>query len=303
VEESRKCSLISARRYRLTDRHVLMLQALADHKALTGKHLTDLFFGSVRRCQVHVAYLKRLGLIKETTGLPRPQRGSAPPVYALTAAGARVVDRDGRSLLMRTYRNLVGSDLHLRHTIAVNDFFTKLLTAARSQGGHLEWLGEDACRAYYADVHAHIPQLTPDGAGTLRLGSVETRFFLELDRGTERQGWLRQKYRRYLLHLAGRVGAEALHVLFVVPDGRRERLLHKVGQAALRGAASPHPGFWTATQNGLRLEGSLGAAWARVSGWSGKRARLSEIGRPGPPLPSLSLPVFDSTTDFGLKAA
>ena len=280
-----------------------MLQALANHKALTRKHLTDLFFGSVRRCQVHVAYLKRLGLIRETTGLPRPERGSAPPVYALTGAGARVVDRDGRSLLMRTYRNLVGSDLHLRHTVAVNDFFTQLLTAARSQGGHLEWLGEDACRAYYADVHAHIPQLTPDGAGTLRLGSVETRFFLELDRGTERQGWLRQKYRRYLLHLAGRVGAEALHVLFVVPDGRRERLIHKVGQAALRGAASPQPGFWTATQNGLRLEGSLGAIWARVSGGSGKRARLSGIGRPGPPPPSLSLAVFDSTTDVSLKVA
>jgi hypothetical protein len=279
-----------------------MLQALADHKALTRKHLTDLFFGSVRRCQVHVAYLKRLGLIKETTGLPRPQRGSAPPVYALTAAGARVVDRDGRSLLMRTYRNLVGSDLHLRHTVAVNDFFTTLLMAARSQGGHLEWLGEDACRAYYADVHAHVPQLTPDGAGTLRLGSVETRFFLELDRGTERQGWLRQKYRRYLLHLAGRVGAEALHVLFVVPDGRRERLIHKVGQAALRGAVSPHPDFWTATQHDLGAVGSLGAVWARVPGGWGTRSSMTEIGRRGPP-PSLSLPAFDSATEVSLKAA
>ena len=158
VEDSRKCSVIPARRYRLTDRHVLMLQALAGHKALTRKHLTDLFFGSVRRCQVHVAYLKRLGLIKATTGLPRPQRGSAPPVYALTAAGARVVNRDGRSLLMRTYRHLVGSDLHLRHTVAVNDFFTQLLTAARSQGGHLEWLGEDACRAYGSRVIPRRPR-------------------------------------------------------------------------------------------------------------------------------------------------
>ncbi len=302
MEESRKCSLISARRYRLTERHVLMLQALADHKALTRKHLTDLFFGSVRRCQVHVAYLKRLGLIKETTGLPRPQHGSAPPVYALTWAGARVVDRDGRSLLMRTYRSFVGSDLHLRHTVAVNDFFTNLLTAARSQGGHLEWLGEDACRAYYADVHARLPQLTPDGAGTLRLGSIETRFFLELDRGTERQGWLRQKYRRYLLHLAGRVGAEALHVLFVVPDGRRERVIHKVGQAALRGAVSPHPGFWTATQEGLRRDGPLGDVWARVPGKWTARVGLEEIGRHGQPPPSVALPA-DVVADVEAEAA
>jgi hypothetical protein len=279
-----------------------MLQALADHKALTRKHLTDLFFGSVRRCQVHVAYLKRLGLIKETTGLPRPQRGSAPPVYALTGAGAHVVDRDGRSLLMRTFRSFVGSDLHLRHTVAVNDFFTNLLTAARSQGGHLEWLGEDACRAYYADVHARLPQLTPDGAGTLRLASVETRFFLELDRGTERQGWLLQKYRRYLLHLAGRVGAEALHVLFVVPDGRRERVIHKVGHAALRGAVSPHPDFWTATQEGLRLEGPLGSVWARVPGKWSPRVALEEIGGYGQPPPWVALPP-DVVADVEAEAA
>ncbi len=302
MEHSRKCSVISAPRYRLTERHVLMLQALADHKALTRKHLTDLFFGSVRRCQVHVAYLKRLGLIKETTGLPRPQRGSAPPVYALTAAGARVVDRDGRSLLKRAYRSYVGSDLHLRHTVAVNDFFTNLLTAACSQGGHLEWLGEEACRAYYADVHARLPQLTPDGAGTLRLRSIETRFFLELDRGTERQGWLRQKYRRYLLHLAGRVGAEALHVLFVVPDGRRERVIHKVGHAALRGAVSPHPDFWTATQEGLRLEGPLGSVWARVPGKWSPRVGMEEIGRHGQPPPWVAL-APDVVADVEAEAA
>jgi len=185
----------------------------------------------------------------------------------------------------------------------VNDFFTKLLTAARRQGGHLEWLGEAACRAYYADVHARLPQLAPDGAGTLHLRSTETRFFLELDRGTERQGWLREKYRRYLLHFGGRVGADALHVLFVVPDGRRERVMHKVGQVVLRGALRPHPHFWTTTQPHLAALGPLGTAWARVSERGDRRATLAEMGGRGQPPPSLWLPAPAPVTDAGLEAA
>jgi hypothetical protein len=281
VVGARKCSVTHSARLSLTQRHVLMLTTLAQHKAMTGQQLRALFFRSTRKCQLHVAHLKRLGLLHEVAGLPRPERGSAPRVYAVTGAGARIVagasNLPGPALRKRTQR-VGNTDLHLRHTVAVNDFFTRLHTAVQAQGGSLQWLGEAACRAHYADARGQRPTLTPDGAGTLWLGAGETRFFLELDRNTERRAWLLQKYRRYLRHLAGRVGAERLHVLFVLPDRRRERVLHDVGRVALRGTAVPAPGFWTASQEVLAGLGPLGVVWARVPGDGATRVTLPGIG-------------------------
>jgi hypothetical protein len=211
------------------------------------------------------------------------------------------MEHEARNLAKRGAR-VGGSVLHLRHTIAVNDFFVRLHQAAHVNNGSLQWVGEVGCRAHYTDPVSHRPRLTPDGAGTLRVGLAETRFFLELDRGTERQVWLQNKFRRYLRHLGGRVGADLLNVLFVVPDDRRERLIHRIGQAAIRGAAPPCPYFWTATQHGLDALGPLGAVWARVPGGQASRARLSEMGERGQPPPSVSL-FEDTATDIGLKAA
>ncbi len=283
---ARKCSVIDSAARPLTQRQVQMLTTLAQHKAMTGQQLRALFFSSTRKCQLHVAHLKRLGLLHEVGGLPRPERGSAPRVYALTSAGARLAmgaaHLRGPALRKRTQR--VGhTDLHLRHTVAVNDFFTRLHTAVQARGGSLWWLGEAACRAHYADARGQRPKLTPDGAGSLRLGAGETRFFLELDRNTERRAWLHQKYRRYLRHLAGRVGTERLHVLFVVPDTHREGVLHAVGRAAVRGALVPAPRFWTANQDVLAVWGPLGAVWARVPGDGSARKTLPEIGAVGVP--------------------
>jgi hypothetical protein len=292
VVRARKCSVIHSPRLGLTQRHVLMLTTLAQHKAMTVQQLRALFFSSTRKCQLHLAHLKRLGLLHEVAGLPRPERGSAPRVYALTSAGARVAigaaHLRGPALRKRTQR-VGNTDLHLRHTVAVNDFFTRLHTAVQAEGGSLAWLGEAACRAHYADARGQRPKLTPDGAGTLRLGAGETRFFLELDRNTERRAWLLQKYRRYLRHLAGRVGTERLHVLFVVPDTRREGVLQAVGRAAVRGALVPSPRFWTASQEVLAARGPLGAVWARVPGDGAARLTLPAIGAAGVSSPEVPL--------------
>ncbi len=292
VVSARKCCVIHSAPRPLTQRQVQMLTTLAQHKAMTGQQLRALFFSSTRKCQQHVAHLKRLGLLHEVAGLPKPERGSAPRVYALTSAGARLAmgtaHLRGPALRKRTQR--VGhTDLHLRHTVAVNDFFTRLHTAVQAQGSSLHWLGEAACRAHYADARGQRPKLTPDGAGTLSLGAGETRFFLELDRNTERRAWLLQKYRRYLRHLAGRVGAERLHVLFVVPDTHRERVLHAVGRVAVRGALVPAPRFWTASQEQLAARGPLGAVWARVPGDGTARVTLPEIGGVDVAAPEVSL--------------
>jgi len=90
LKQARKCSSLSSLKYRLTQRHIQMLAALAQQRALTRDQLTTLFFGSKRRCQAALAYLKQLGLIRQVIYLPQPLAGSGPRAYILTAEGAKV---------------------------------------------------------------------------------------------------------------------------------------------------------------------------------------------------------------------
>jgi hypothetical protein len=85
------------------------------------------------------------------------------------------------------------------------------------------------------------------------------------------------KFQRYLRHLEGRVGAERLHILFVVPDAAREATVRRVAASAFRWAQRPAPGVWTTTNALLAAHGPLGPVWARVLG-TGERLPLLEIG-------------------------
>ena len=62
LKTARKCSpLFPLKKHRLTERHVQMLAALAQQRALTRDQLRALFFGSTRRCQVALAHMKTTG--------------------------------------------------------------------------------------------------------------------------------------------------------------------------------------------------------------------------------------------------
>ncbi len=76
---ARKCSPLFSLPYRLTQRHVQMLSALARHRALTRDQLTSLFFGSKRRCQAALSQLKQQGLIRYVIYLPQPLAGAGAP--------------------------------------------------------------------------------------------------------------------------------------------------------------------------------------------------------------------------------
>jgi protein involved in plasmid replication-relaxation len=277
-KRARKCSPLLSLKYRLTQRPVQMLAALARQRALTRDQLTGLFFGSKRRCQAALSQLKRLGLVRHVIYLPQPLAGSGPRAYLLTAAGAGVAAQvtgiNRKVLGLRTART-GRSFLHINHTLAINDFYVGLHVAIRQIHGGLVWVDEDGVRSYYS--HNGKPTLTPDGAAEIRAEQKNVRAFIEIDRGTERRLWLRAKFQRYLRHLAGRVGADRFHVLFVVPDATRETTVRQVAAFAFRWAPRPTPGVWTTTNVLLAAHGPLGPVWARVLG-SGERLPLLEIG-------------------------
>ncbi len=274
----RKCSPLSSLKYRLTERQVEMLAALARHRALTRDQLTGLFFGSKRRCQAALSQLKQLGLIRHVIYLPQPLAGAGPRAYLLTAAGADVaahVTGTNRKVLGLRAARTGRSFLHINHTLAINDFYVGLRVAIRQIHGGLRWVDEDGLRSYYS--RNGKPTLTPDGAAEIRVGQKSVRAFIEIDRGTERRLWLQAKFQRYLRHLAGRVGADRMHILFVVPDAAREATVRKVAASAFRWAQRPAPGVWTTANALLASHGPLGPVWARVLG-TGERLSLLDIG-------------------------
>ncbi len=276
---ARKCPPLFSLQYRLTERQVQMLAALARHRALTRDQLTSLFFGSKRRCQAALSQLKQLELIRHVIYLPQPLAGAGPRAYLLTGKGADVaapVTGVNRKVLgLRTART-GHSFLHINHTLAINDFYVGLHAAVRKVHGQMGWVDEDQARTYY--TRNGKTTLTPDGAAEIRLDQRNVRAFIEIDRGTERRLWLQAKFQRYLRHLAGRVGADRLHILFVVPGEGREAIVHKVAASAFRWAERPAPVVWTTTNARLAAHGPLGPVWARVPG-TGERLPLLDLDR------------------------
>jgi hypothetical protein len=254
-----------------------MLATLAQQRALTRAQLTALFFGSKRRCQAALAHLKQLGLIRHVIYLPQPLAGSGLRAYILTAEGAGVTAQFtgiNRKVLGLRAARTGRSFLHINHTLAINDFYVQLLTATQSASGQLIWLSQDEALTAYGKNGK--PTLTPDGQAEIRLGERRVRAYIEIDRGTERRPWLEAKVRRYLKHQGGRLGADQLHILFVVPDAAREAAVQKAASAALRWAYRPAPQVWTTTTALVASHGPLGRVWARLPG-TGERVPLAEL--------------------------
>jgi hypothetical protein len=135
-------------------------------------------------------------------------------------------------------------------------------------------MGQD--QALTAYLRNGRPTLTPDGAAEVTLGDRRIRAYIEIDRGTERRLWLQAKFQRYLRHQGGRVGADQLHILFVVPGAAREATVQKVATSALRTAYPPVPRVWTTTNALLATHGPLGPVWSAVPG-NGERVLLLDL--------------------------
>jgi hypothetical protein len=277
LKRARKCSPLLPLKHRLTQRHVQMLAELAQQRAFTRDQLTALFFGSKRRCQAALGLLKQLGLIRHVIYLPQPLAGSGPRAYILTAEGARVaaqVTGINRKILSLRAARTGRSFLHINHTLAINDFYVQLVTATQAAGGRLFWHSQDQSLTDYAKNGK--PTLTPDGTAEVRFGDRTVRAYIEVDRGTERRPWLEAKVQRYLKHQGGRLGADQLHILFIVPGAAREAAVQTAAAAALRWAYRPIPQVWTTTIALIAAHGPLGRVWARVPG-SGERVPLVEL--------------------------
>jgi hypothetical protein len=183
---------------RLTDRDRQIALACYEHRVLTSEQLRRLHFRAARTARERLQELRELRVLASfRPALPAGQ-GSAPNHWVLDDAGALVVaaelELERAELRWRAQAALaIASSSKLAHQLAVNDFFTRLAADAAQAGGALErWWGERRSRNALNGI------ATPDGYGRLRLpGHPALELLLELDRGTEDHGRLREKARRY----------------------------------------------------------------------------------------------------------
>ncbi|HMM41126.1 MAG TPA: replication-relaxation family protein [Thermomicrobiales bacterium] len=187
----------------LSERDRAVLDALRTVRVLTGSQLERLLFGAIAtaaRGRVRRRVLGRLGRVGLVETLTRRvggvRAGSSGLVYALTAAGQRLLDLVADPTLVRRRAAYTPSALFLAHMLAVSEVYVGLSeVAAVDHGWALAAFAVEGDARWAADG---VEMLRPDALVALATEEVEDVWWLEVDRGTESLPRLRTMAERYL---------------------------------------------------------------------------------------------------------
>src|SRR6202140_1220595 len=136
----------------LNQRDLLILQALYDYRYLNTLQVQELFFPSLRSCQMRLQVLRNQGLLYSWKVIETPGVRRRHSLLLISARGARVL-ANWHGEDPRTYveRSLDARDhcWHATHDLEANQFFVSLATQSRqlSSEGLLIWFGEEHVRA------------------------------------------------------------------------------------------------------------------------------------------------------------
>lgn len=214
-----------------------VLDALGAVRILSGSQLERLAFDEIvasARGRIRRRVLGRLiesGLVVTLTRRVGGVRaGSAGLVYALSAAGQRLLDLESDDAAVRRRRPHTPGALFLAHALAVSEVYVGLVEAARRVPGlRVErFVVEGAAR--WKPSRADDQILRPDALAILALEDVEDVWWLEVDRSTESLPLLNGMLHRYLeFAVSGSIGPGGVvpRVLISVTSPQR--------QAAVRG--------------------------------------------------------------------
>lgn len=182
-----------------------VLRQLRELRYMSGGQITRVHFPDIDHASVdaaHRAARRTLERLHEEGLAVRLQRrvggiraGSSAFVYALGAAGSRVLDRDGSRL-----RHHEPSPYFLKHTLAISEFVVKLTEASRSGGLEIVSLqSEPACHRPVSTAGG-TTSLKPDVFATVAVGDIELDWFVEVDLGSEHLPTLLKKCVLYEAH-------------------------------------------------------------------------------------------------------
>lgn len=238
--------------FRLTERDVLILKAVNDCRALKNSQIQTAFFNSASPTYTrleklyHHEYLERKFITQVATA-----PGSSPMVNVITKLGAEVlVNTLGYDLGQINFPGReVGNWDSLQHILAIAEFRVRLIRACLDTPGFtlVDWVGEEVFRRSpdYVILEGEpnskkgkgIP-VYPDGYCILKTPRGETRFFVEIDRGTEGLKQFKSQMRIYQQYLTSglyqqRFKTDVLRILVIAPNPSRAKTLataiHDVG--------------------------------------------------------------------------
>ena len=220
----------------LRDRAIV--ETVARLTLVSGRQLTDLFFGDVPHSGTRTRRAGRvLGRLVEQRALDRLGRrrggfggGSSAWVYALGPAGRRIVAYWAGEGLPRSRGAHEPGATWTAHTLAVSDLYVRLRQAERV--GRVELLdfdAEPACWRRCARLGGAAGVLKPDAFVRLGVGEYEDTLFVEVDLGSEHRGQLTRQHHAYSEYFHSGVEQAKTGVfpgvLWIVPDAQRLALL------------------------------------------------------------------------------
>ncbi len=248
------------------------MQGLYDYRYLNTLQVKELFFPSLRSCQMRLQFLKELGLIYSWKVIETPGVKRRHSMLLISARGARVLadwhGDDQRSYVERSH-GVRDHCWHATHDLEANQFFVALVMQSRQRRaeGLLHWYSEEHVRAERGEMAREFkwPVPAPDGGGVYLKPEGRVLFDLEWDRATESLARLRQKVNAYVGYYKHFSTAKQHHVLFVVPsDDREDNVHYTIWQRRPHYTSDNCCSFWTTTAYRLRSWGPLGAIWGAV---------------------------------------
>lgn len=232
---------VSRLRSLLTPRDENILRSIVQHKFLTTNHIHELHFwnhasrvSGIRACTRVLSRLRGHRLIRRlerTVG--GHGGGSAASVWAIDAAGDRVVRvLEGRDPTRRS-RAYEPTVLFLSHTLAIADARIRLEQLARGGGIDLVEVATEPSSWRPFTVRGQTQTLKPDLYAVTASGEYEDAWFLEIDRGTESLPTLLAKCHYYQRYFESgleqeRHGVFPLVVWLIPGQSRRDRLAEAV---------------------------------------------------------------------------
>jgi hypothetical protein len=263
----------------LPERDLTLLEALYEHRFLTGRQIRTLFFHqhpdprtralvptrTPRAMQRRTALLRQQGLLHRRVRYRSDGSRDADPYYCLSRAGAQLVawrrDLPAAEVRARAGDALAGP-LFVAHSLACAELACALVDAARAHDGHAcepaWWRGERSTRVSFRFRGSKLV-LNPDGYTRYQAGRQQHHLLVEADRGTSTLARLEAKLERYSAYARSGAWQERYPVfpkllLTTTGEQRLETLLARIEP----------PGEFVllcTTASELAEHGPLGAIW------------------------------------------
>jgi len=248
----------------LSARRLEVLEAVASLRLVSAGQIRRRFYGSgsaaARLARLDLAALHEAGLLhrleRRIGGL---HAGSSGFVYALGAAGQRLLELRAGEGLTRAATRYEPSLGFVEHALAVSEvwvgLYEHLHTGLTSEpGARFDFLVERQAWRRFVDGSGVAATLKPDAELHLRRGGFEDRWWLEIDRATERRSALRRQLAAYVAYYRTGLEQQAqglfpLTAWLTVTEPRAQVLREVIGElrpgeqrlfrVGLLGAASP----------------------------------------------------------------